>query len=799
MTMDSSTSSMARSRLLPEAASSWLARRAIELAGAVCAAAALWLLLSLITWTPGDPSFGHDIEGPVLNAAGRTGAYGAQAMLAWFGLAAGAPVLVLGAWALRLILRHRPPPSPALILLTPLGMILIGLALSLLGWPRLQELPAGAEGIFGRVAAFNLASLEGFPLSSSPWLGVLALLLGLAALAFAMALTRRDLSRPWRPLAKGGLRCLSALSGLVGFAAGMLRARLAPPRSERSRFAGAEAGTEAAVGPGAAEEAAATAPRSEKPAARRRVSKRKDTASARRKPVQTAIDFDGDGGDGGFALPSLELLATVDTARRPRVDEEGLEQNARMLEVVLSDFGIRGEIVDVRPGPVVTLYELEPVAGIRASRVIGLADDIARNMSALAARVAVIPGRTVLGIELPNTNRETVILRELLESKAYAPSGRKLPIALGKEISGAPVVEDLAMMPHLLVAGTTGSGKSVAINAMILSLLYKLTPAECRLILIDPKMLELSVYDDIPHLLAPVVTEPGKAVVALKWAVREMENRYRAMQKVGVRNMEGFNKRVEEARAQGLALTRTVQTGFDSETGEPMFEDETIAEEPLPYIVIVVDEMADLMLVAGRDIEGAIQRLAQMARAAGIHLIMATQRPSVDVITGTIKANFPCRVSFHVTSKIDSRTILGEQGAEQLLGKGDLLFMRGGARLTRIHGPFVSDDEVQRVATLLRRQGEPDYLDAVTEEAGGGDGVTEGPGAGDGNEKDKRLYDEAVFLVTREQKASTSFVQRHLKIGYNRAASIIEQMERDGVVSPANHVGKREVLAPPPA
>ena len=466
-----------------------------------------------------------------------------------------------------------------------------------------------------------------------------------------------------------------------------------------------------------------------------------------------------------------------------------------MLEGVLRDFGVRGEIVDVRPGPVVTLYELEPEAGVRASRVIGLADDIARNMSAVSARVAVVPGRTVLGVELPNADRETVVLRELLETGDFAKRDVTLPIALGKQISGAPVVEDLAAMPHLLVAGTTGSGKSVAVNAMILSLLYRMTPDECRLIMIDPKMLELSVYDDIPHLLAPVVTEPAKAIVALKWTVREMEQRYRAMQKVGVRNIDGFNKLVRGTG--GRALTRSVQTGFDERTGEPAFEEEVVAEKPLPYIVVVVDEMADLMLVAGRDIEGAIQRLAQMARAAGIHLIMATQRPSVDVITGTIKANFPSRISFHVTSKIDSRTIIGEQGAEQLLGRGDMLFMRGGGRLTRIHGPFVGDGEVREVAEFLRRQGEPEYIDAVTEEPPDASGAMEGAGGAGADDKDRALYDRAVFLVTAERKASTSFIQRHLKIGYNRAAGIVDRMERDGVVSPANHVGKREVLAPP--
>jgi S-DNA-T family DNA segregation ATPase FtsK/SpoIIIE len=459
---------------------------------------------------------------------------------------------------------------------------------------------------------------------------------------------------------------------------------------------------------------------------------------------------------------------------------------------VLEDFGVRGQIVKVRPGPVVTLYELEPAPGTKTSRVVGLADDIARSMSAVSVRVAVVPGRSVIGIELPNARREIVYLRELLASETYERSGGKLSLVLGKDIGGGPVIVDLARMPHLLIAGTTGSGKSVAINTMILSLLYRLPPDKCRFIMIDPKMLELSGYDGIPHLLAPVVTEPRKAVVALKWAVKEMENRYRAMSKLGVRNIEGYNARVAEARKNGEVLTRKVQTGFDPETGAPVWEEEPFDLEPLPLIVVVVDEMADLMLVAGKDIEAAVQRLAQMARAAGIHLIMATQRPSVDVITGTIKANFPTRISFHVTSKIDSRTILGEMGAEQLLGQGDMLYMANGGRITRVHGPFVSDQEVEQVVGFLKSQGEPSYVDSVTEDEEGEPGFAEmGEEGGSGDQ----LYDQAVALVTRERKCSTSFIQRHLQIGYNRAARIVEQMEREGVVSTANHVGKREVLA----
>ncbi|MDE1932139.1 MAG: DNA translocase FtsK [Alphaproteobacteria bacterium] len=495
--------------------------------------------------------------------------------------------------------------------------------------------------------------------------------------------------------------------------------------------------------------------------------------------------------DADQVLPSLELLAEVPPTRTAAVNEEALQQNARLLESVLEDFGVRGQIVKVRPGPVVALYELEPAAGIKASRVIGLADDIARSMSALSARVAVIPGRSVLGIELPNARSEMVFLRELLASEAYERSSAKLPLVLGKDIGGAPVIADLQRMPHLLIAGTTGSGKSVGINTMILSILYRLSSDQCKFIMIDPKMLELSMYDDIPHLLAPVVTEPRKAVVALKWTVREMENRYRAMSKLGVRNIEGYNQRIAEAKAKGEVLMRRVQTGFDEETGRPVFEEQPLSNDPLPLIVVVVDEMADLMLVAGKDIEHAVQRLAQMARAAGIHIIMATQRPSVDVITGTIKANFPTRISFQVTSKIDSRTILGEAGAEQLLGRGDMLHMAGGGRITRVHGPFVSDQEVEAVVRFLKENGPPPaYLEDVTAD----EEDEMAAFAEDGESSGDQLYDQAVNLVLRERKASTSFVQRHLQIGYNRAARIIERMESEGVISAANHVGKREVL-----
>ncbi|MBB3398344.1 MULTISPECIES: DNA translocase FtsK [unclassified Rhizobium] len=500
----------------------------------------------------------------------------------------------------------------------------------------------------------------------------------------------------------------------------------------------------------------------------------------------------------GYEFPSHSLLQEPPERVGEIMSQETLEQNAGLLESVLEDFGIKGEIIHVRPGPVVTLYEFEPAPGVKSSRVIGLADDIARSMSALSARVAVVPGRNVIGIELPNALRETVYFREMIESQDFEKSGYKLALGLGKTIGGEPVIAELAKMPHLLVAGTTGSGKSVAINTMILSLLYRMSPEQCRLIMVDPKMLELSVYDGIPHLLTPVVTDPKKAVMALKWAVREMEDRYRKMSRLGVRNIDGYNNRVAQARDKGEIIHVMVQTGFDRSTGAPIEEQQEMDLTPMPYIVVIVDEMADLMMVAGKDIEGAIQRLAQMARAAGIHLIMATQRPSVDVITGTIKANFPTRISFQVTSKIDSRTILGEQGAEQLLGQGDMLHMQGGGRISRVHGPFVSDAEVEKVVAHLKTQGRPEYLDTVTadeeEDAEEEDSAVFDKGdmaAEDGND----LYDKAVKVVLRDKKCSTSYIQRRLGIGYNRAASLVERMEKEGLVGPANHVGKREIVA----
>ncbi len=520
------------------------------------------------------------------------------------------------------------------------------------------------------------------------------------------------------------------------------------------------------------------------------------TSTRAKAEAQPSLAFDDAAAQ--YDLPPLNLLMNPETIERLHLSDEALEENARLLESVLDDYGVKGEIVSVRPGPVVTMYELEPAPGLKASRVIGLADDIARSMSALSARVSTVPGRSVIGIELPNENREKVVLREILASRSFGDGSHKLPLALGKDIGGEPIVANLAKMPHLLIAGTTGSGKSVAINTMILSLLYKLTPEECRMIMIDPKMLELSVYDGIPHLLSPVVTDPKKAVVALKWVVGEMEERYRKMSKMGVRNIDGYNGRVQDALSRNEMFSRTVQTGFDDQTGDPIFETEEFQPEKMPYIVVIVDEMADLMMVAGKEIEACIQRLAQMARASGIHLIMATQRPSVDVITGTIKANFPTRISFQVTSKIDSRTILGEMGAEQLLGMGDMLYMAGGSKITRCHGPFVSDEEVEEIVNHLKAYGPPEYMSGVVEGPADekADSIDLVLGLGGNTEGEDALYDQAVAIVLKDRKVSTSYIQRKLSIGYNKAARLVEQMEDEGLISAANHVGKREILVP---
>ena len=791
----------AKGGLLPDGAWALLRRRLIEAAGICLIGLGVLLALALLSYSPADPSWSHATDAPVHNLAGRWGATLADILLQTLGLGATLPVAALAAWGWRLIRVHHLPLWWVRVALLPLAVVLAALALAFIPVPDTWtgSFSAGLGGAVGHLFLAGTVALSHAIGLGPDAFGVLAAALSISALLFALAITWGE----WQ--AMGRFCALVATLAVRGIRrAAAWRPQLGDPAERRAKAK--QAARRLRREPSLDDETAEDSdmPEDESPpepaeprrpppvelVARRPVTEAPKKQTAPKK--QATLDLRG---NDKYRLPPLDLLALPKPNERgTAVDEEALAQNARLLESVLDDFGVKGQIVKVRPGPVVTLYELEPAPGTKTSRVIGLADDIARSMSAVSVRVAVIPGRNVIGIELPNITRETVYLRELLAAEEGNTPGA-LTLFLGKDIGGTPVVADLARMPHLLIAGTTGSGKSVAINTMILSLLYRLSPQDCRFIMIDPKMLELSVYDGIPHLLAPVVTDPKKAVVALKWTVREMENRYRAMSKLGVRNITGYNARLAEAKKKGEVLMRKVQTGFD-EDGKPIFEDQPLNLEPLPFIVVVVDEMADLMLVAGKDIEWAVQRLAQMARAAGIHLIMATQRPSVDVITGTIKANFPTRISFQVTSKIDSRTILGEQGAEQLLGQGDMLYMAGGGRITRVHGPFVSDREVESVVKFLKEQGEPTYVEEVTEDEtalasiGGGGGAGGGDGGGDA------LYDQAVALVTRERKCSTSFIQRHLQIGYNRAARIVERMEAEGVVSPANHVGRREVLAP---
>lgn len=788
-----------------------LRRRLMELCGLLAAIAALGLAAALLSYDPTDPSLNTATTRAVSNLAGPAGAVVADILLQGAGYAAALPVLALLAWAFRLVTQRGLGFIPfrliGLVLALPLGAAALSLA------PLPPEAPslAGAGGAVGPLLADSVISwLSG---SFGPYGALLAkagLVFGAVGAGFiGCGLTFGE----WRGAGRVALGASQAALDAARAGAERLRpveeaeakkpgffARLGARFKTRTGRLFRRQEPEIPLGPmlRAADAAAEAMPiRPEAPDAGREappVRPRKPAEPARRPAQQPALDL----GDGAWALPPLDLLTAAPTQRVGRPSEESLQANARLLESVLEDYGVRGRIAEIRPGPVVTLYELEPAPGTKSARVIGLADDIARSMSLIAVRIATVPGRNVIGIEMPNAKRETVFLSEMFGDESWHRHPGKLPLALGKDISGAPVIADLARMPHLLIAGTTGSGKSVGINTMILSLLYRFSPDECRFIMIDPKMLELSVYDRIPHLLAPVVTEPPKAIGALKWTVREMERRYRSMSQLGVRNIAGYNEKVTAARQRSETLTRRVQTGFDPETNKPVFEDQPLALEALPMIVVVIDEMADLMIVAGKDIEAAVQRLAQMARAAGIHVIMATQRPSVDVITGTIKANFPTRISFQVTSKIDSRTILGEQGAEQLLGQGDMLHMPGGGRIARVHGPFVSDTEVERIVEFLRAQGEPAYVDEVTETEDEGDSVAMLGMLGGNTDAEASLYDQAVALVTREGKASTSFVQRHLNIGYNRAAKLIEQMEKEGVVGAANHVGKREVLAPGP-
>ena len=787
-------------------------RRLSELAGLALLVVALLGAIALATWSVQDPSLSHATQTPIHNLLGYPGAIFSDLATQLLGLAAVlllAPEALLG-WRL---LSHRPLGEKWRSLLWILVTLLAAAFASTLprvgSWP----LPTGLGGVFGDalldVPTLILGKLSGFKLL------VVSLVCGTATLAALAAATGMRWPKPFAEMkakraaaedddeeeadeeepedetasAWLGLMAHALLSWkarFVRFVRGVPRsapggkppaagARLEPRFDSHGRAAPPLQPDDDDYEDEEEEEEAPTAPR---------------RRGAPRSPARRS--------SGGYDLPSLNLLAAPKPSERTTLSKELIESNAAALETVLQDFGVRGEIINARPGPVVTLYELEPAPGIKSSRVIGLADDIARSMSAVSARVAVVSGRNAIGIELPNPTREKVYLRELLSGKDYNEHTAKLPLCLGKTIGGESVIVDLSRMPHLLIAGTTGSGKSVAINTMILSLVYRLRPDQCRLIMVDPKMLELSVYDGIPHLLTPVVTDPKKAVVALKWAVREMEERYKKMSKLGVRNIEGYNARLAEAKANGEKLTRTVHTGYDKETGEAIYEKEELDLSPLPFVVVIVDEMADLMMVAGKDIEGAIQRLAQMARAAGIHCILATQRPSVDVITGTIKANFPTRISFQVTSKIDSRTILGEQGAEQLLGQGDMLYMAGGGRISRVHGPFVSDDEVEKVVRHLKSQGQPEYLEEVTasdELEEGEDGAVfdqTGMGLAEGGD----LYSQAVAVVRRDRKASTSYIQRRLQIGYNRAATLMERMEQEGIIGQPNHAGKREILIP---
>ena len=789
----------------------WDAPFMVRFRGVLQALLATLLVVALVSWNPADPSLNAASSAAPTNWLGVNGALFADIFMQSLGLAAwpaAALTVAFGlAGAIGDAIQQRLKPSPLKALAASGGVLSLSAALSALAAPSAWPLAAGLGGLWGD-GVIGLVD-AGFRALHVPGGSIIG---GIAFLAFGL----------WACGYAVGLRMSDFAEG-AAWASGLRRqAGPAAPQTVRRRPTRPEPDVEAAPArpprraprlempvddetdgeaplPWDEPVAVAPAPTYPAPAPRAADNEIRVAAPKPAKPSKKAVDddqatFDFARPEGDFDLPPLGMLAKPQ-ARAGMVDEDALKQNAKMLEGVLAEFGVKGVIDQIRPGPVVTLYELVPAPGVKHGRVVALSDDIARSMSARACRISVVPNRNAIGIELPNLKRETVYLRDLLASAEYGKPAHILPLALGETIGGDPYVADLARMPHLLIAGTTGSGKSVGVNAMILSILYRLSPAECRFIMIDPKMLELSVYDGIPHLLAPVVTDPKKAVVALKWTVREMEDRYRRMSKLGVRNVASYNERAVEAQKKGEHFERTVQTGFDDQ-GRPVFESEKIRPEPMPYLVVVMDEMADLMLVAGKDVEGAVQRLAQMARAAGIHLIMATQRPSVDVITGTIKANFPTRISFQVTSKIDSRTILGEQGGEQLLGQGDMLYMAGGGRITRLHGPFVTDQEVEEVCKHLRSQAEPDYLDLITDDPDGdGDNAMDESGGGSSGDD---LYDRAVAVVTRDRKASTSYVQRRLQIGYNRAASLIERMEQEGVVSAANHAGKRDILAGPP-
>jgi len=839
--------------LIPEWFGPFFKRRGLEFAGTGLFALALSAGLSILSWSSGDPSLNQATSAPVSNLLGFPGAVMADSLLQMFGVTAAMLLVIMALWGWRMAAHHPVGHIFRRFVSLTLGMGFLSAVLALLPAPGMWPLKSGLGGAIGEIV---LDRLSGFSTSIIPeatfWpvalLVMLALALPLLLHASTLSLIQirgaaRLFGEEGRDGATHAMGAIAHMFFALRAAHRRMRARIARllawlpftgVREEEDEYPDEWDSDEADDKPGIwqkltgffnprhwfahsdpvtgkrqkgarIEPVFANAPVNFgdvafvddlKSAALRVERSKKKIKPGKRAKSESEPEFAFNKKQ-VYEFPSIEFLTRPRTnTKKVKLSDQALEQNARLLEGVLEDFGIRGEIFKVRPGPVVTLYELRPAPGIKSSRVIGLADDIARSMSAISARIAVIPGRNAIGIELPNAHRETVFMHQLVASSDYDNTKAALPLILGKTIGGEPLIADLTRMPHLLIAGTTGAGKSVGINTMILSLLYRMSPEQCKLIMIDPKMLELSVYDGIPHLLTPVVTDPGKAVVALKWTVREMETRYQNMSKLGVRNIDGYNARVQQASVRGEVLSRKVQTGFDPETGQAVYEVEELDLKPMPYIVVVIDEMADLMMVAGKDIEGAVQRLAQMARAAGIHLITATQRPSVDVITGTIKANFPTRISFQVTSKIDSRTILGEQGAEQLLGRGDMLYMAGGGRITRVHGAFVTDDEVEKIVRHLKIQGVPEYLEAVTEETE--DASAPAFGLSGGASKEDQLFDQAIEVVANDRKVSTSYIQRKLAIGYNRAATIIERMEDEGIIGPANHAGKREILLPEP-
>jgi len=774
---------------IPSVSSSAAGRLALKRATLSVAAAIVgaYGLGAVLTYSPEDPSLNTAVDGPTSNLFGGPGALLADLVIQTLGAAAPlamAALLAAGClriWRRQLVARI----DKRRVGVSILGILLLAAAAATIPTPQGWPLGAGFGGLMGDWIAGMIAALASMPGLPFPLVitGVLCAIGGLLSIGWAFQVRAEDVKSAAQVARRAAVGGAAATQRAIGYV------------SEKTRRDEGDETYRRAI-PERAEERAA-APRAPRPAPRPAPRERTEAEAPRQKPQPKPVKKEKQhasqlfGRD--FDLPDTDLLTTP-KARVTQTDAQTLHAMSRQLEGVLADFGVQGEVLSARPGPVVTLFEFEPAAGVKSSRVIGLSDDIARSMSATAARVAVIPGRNAIGIELPNGKRETVFLRSLLNSASFAGTQGDLPLALGETIEGDPFAADLTKMPHLLIAGTTGSGKSVGINAMILSLLYRHTPDECRFIMIDPKMLELSVYEGIPHLLHPVVTDPKKAVVALKWTVREMEDRYRRMSKLGVRNITGYNDRVRDALERGERLERTVHAGFDPTSGEPIYETRELPLEPMPYIVVVIDEMADLMITAGKEIEAAVQRLAQMARAAGIHVIMATQRPSVDVITGTIKANFPTRISYQVTSKIDSRTILGEQGAEQLLGQGDLLFMAGGGRIRRLHGPFVTDGEVERVVAMLKDQGAPQYRTDVTQEPNENAGDEDNPELFDADGEGGDLLDRAIEIVRRDRKASTSYLQRRLQIGYNRAATLIEKMEKAGIISEANAAGKRDIL-----